>query len=46
MFRSLAAALHSQCHLSLIGHVSAAVAKRVCEVFACYCFWNGEAKLR
>lgn len=46
IFCSLAEVLHSPCHLTLMRHVSSAVAKMVCEVFACYCVCNGEAMLR
>lgn len=45
IFCSLAEVLHSPCHLTLMRHVSSAVAKMVYEVFVC-CLCNGEAMLR
>lgn len=46
IFCSLAVVLCSQCHLTLMRHVSSAVAKMVYEVFVCYCICNSEARLR
>lgn len=46
IFCSLAVVLCSQCHLTLMKHVSSAVAKMVYEVFVCYCICNSETMLR
>lgn len=46
IFCSLAVVQFSQCHLTLMRHVSSAVAKMVYEVFVCFCICNGKAILR